>query len=45
MTIDQLLSAHLEHIGTNIERWLELFAVIATVEFPVITAFGMEAKQ
>jgi ketosteroid isomerase-like protein len=44
MTIDQLLSAHLEYLGTNIERWLELLTDDAVVEFPYAGSLGVPAR-
>lgn len=40
MSIDQLLSAHLELVGADVERWLQLFADDAVVEFPYAGSLG-----
>lgn len=39
-----LLDAHLELIGTNIERWLELFTDDAVVEFPYAAGLGLPER-
>ncbi|WP_224369006.1 nuclear transport factor 2 family protein [Hyalangium versicolor] len=39
-----LLDAHLELIGTDIERWLELFAEDAVVEFPYAGSLGVPSR-
>ncbi|WP_224240087.1 nuclear transport factor 2 family protein [Hyalangium gracile] len=39
-----LLDAHLALIGTDIERWLELFAEDAIVEFPYAPSLGVPAR-
>ena len=39
-----LLDAHLKLIGTDIERWLELFAEDAVVEFPYAPAAGLPER-
>jgi ketosteroid isomerase-like protein len=44
MTIDQLVTAHLERIGTDIERWLELLAADAVVEFPYAGSLGIPPR-
>ncbi|WP_437279747.1 nuclear transport factor 2 family protein [Sorangium sp. So ce375] len=40
----QALDAHLELIGRDTERWLDLFADDATVEFPYAPALGAPAR-
>ena len=39
-----LLNAHLELIGTDIERWLGLFAQDAVVEFPYARPLGLPER-
>lgn len=39
-----LLDAHLDLIGTDIERWLELFADDAVVEFPYAPQLGLPER-
>jgi ketosteroid isomerase-like protein len=39
-----LLDAHLELIGTDIERWLGLFAEDAVVEFPYARPLGLPER-
>ncbi|HZH13257.1 MAG TPA: nuclear transport factor 2 family protein [Archangium sp.] len=39
-----LLDAHLELIGTDIERWLGLFAEDAVVEFPYAAGLGLPER-
>jgi len=39
-----LLDAHLALIGTDIERWLELFAEDAVVEFPYARPLGLPER-
>lgn len=38
------LTAHLERIATDIERWLDLFADDAIVEFPYAASVGLPAR-
>jgi uncharacterized protein len=40
-----LLKSHLELIGTDIERWLELFAEDAVVEFPYAPSLGVPGRM
>ncbi|AUX45423.1 phenazine biosynthesis protein [Sorangium cellulosum] len=40
----QALDAHLDLIGRDAERWLDLFADDATVEFPYATALGVPGR-
>ncbi|HEX8701942.1 MAG TPA: nuclear transport factor 2 family protein [Myxococcaceae bacterium] len=39
-----LLDAHLQFIATDIERWLELFAEDAVVEFPYAASLGLPER-
>jgi hypothetical protein len=39
-----LLNAHLQLIGTDIERWLGLFAEDAVVEFPYARSLGLPER-
>jgi len=39
-----MLDAHLEFISTDIERWLELFAEDAVVEFPYANSLGLPER-
>lgn len=41
---DRALAAHLELVGHDIARWLELFADDAVVEFPYAPAVGTPAR-
>lgn len=44
MTIDQLIAKHLDFIATDMERWLELLADDAVVEFPYAGSLGVPPR-
>lgn len=44
MNIEQLLSAHLDLLGTDMERWLGLLADDAVVELPYAASLGVPAR-